>query len=153
MTIKRFLLFLFLNFSALAAGSYFTGKGVPSDWYQQLHKAPWTPPGWVFGAAWSFIMLCFSFFMTDVWTVKQLRSILLTLYALQWILNVSWNPVFFHFHLTVAGLVIISLLLLVTLGLFVTTFRSKPRASLLVLPYIIWLMIATSLNGYIVWNN
>ncbi len=153
MTLKRFVLFLLLNFSALAFGSYFTGKGVPSDWYQQLHKAPWTPPGWVFGAAWSFIMLCFSFFMTLVWPEKQLRGILLPLYSIQWILNVSWNPVFFHFHFTLAGLVIISLLLLVTLALFFTSLRSKPVASLLVLPYIIWLMIATSLNGYIVWNN
>ncbi|NBN98947.1 MAG: hypothetical protein EBV19_06865 [Flavobacteriia bacterium] len=44
------LLFLFLNFGALAIGGSFTADGVASDWNQNLNKAPWTPPGWVFGA-------------------------------------------------------------------------------------------------------
>jgi tryptophan-rich sensory protein len=53
------LLFFILNFAALAVGGLFTGSGVSSEWYQNLDKAPWTPPGWVFGAAWPFIMICF----------------------------------------------------------------------------------------------
>lgn len=42
--IKRIILFLVLNFAALAIGGLFTGDGVPSEWYQNLNKAPWTPP-------------------------------------------------------------------------------------------------------------
>ncbi|QLH45180.1 MAG: tryptophan-rich sensory protein [Bacteroidota bacterium] len=27
-----------------------------------LATSPWTPPGWVFGFAWTLIMVCYSFF-------------------------------------------------------------------------------------------
>jgi len=54
--IYRLITFLLLNFGALAVGGFFTGKGVPSYWYSDLIKAPWTPPGWVFGFAWTTIM-------------------------------------------------------------------------------------------------
>ena len=41
--ILRILLFLIINFGGLFIGGLFTGEGVPSDWYQNLNKAPWTP--------------------------------------------------------------------------------------------------------------
>jgi tryptophan-rich sensory protein len=49
----RLIIFLALNFAALAIGGLFTSKGVSSDWYAGIAKAPWTPPGWAFGAAWT----------------------------------------------------------------------------------------------------
>ena len=49
-------LFGVLNFVGLAIGGLATGPGVSSDWYAGLDKAPWTPPGWVFGAAWTAVM-------------------------------------------------------------------------------------------------
>ena len=61
--VLRVIIFLVLNFAALGLGGLFTSKGVPSDWYQHLNKAPWTPPGWAFGFAWTLIMICFSFYM------------------------------------------------------------------------------------------
>ena len=57
------LFFIILNFGALAIGGSFTADGVASDWYQNLSKAPWTPPGWVFGAAWTFLMMCYSIYL------------------------------------------------------------------------------------------
>lgn len=41
----KVVVFLALNFGALAIGGFFTGIGVSSEWYTQLNKAPWTPPG------------------------------------------------------------------------------------------------------------
>ena len=70
-----FLLFLFLNFAALALGGLFTKDGVASDWYQHLNKAPWTPPGWVFGAAWTFLMICYSVFLTVLFQNSVQRKI------------------------------------------------------------------------------
>ena len=49
--VYRIIIFLVLNFGALGIGGLFTGKGVPSEWYNELNKAPWSPPGWVFGFA------------------------------------------------------------------------------------------------------
>ena len=65
--VQRLILFLTLNFGALALGGIFAGQGAVSDWYEALNKAPWTPPGWVFGFAWTTIMICYSLFMTLAW--------------------------------------------------------------------------------------
>ena len=65
--IYRTILFLLINFTALAIGGFFTGKGVPSEWYINMNKAPWTPPGWVFGFAWTTIMTLFAIYMSFAW--------------------------------------------------------------------------------------
>ncbi len=145
--------FLFLNFGALALGGLFAGSGAGSNWYAELNKAPWTPPGWVFGFAWTTIMLCFSVYMATLYTkTKSVKTIIL-LYAIQWALNVAWNPIFFYLHKPIIGLiVIVALTSLVTYFLF--RYRSLQKGyTLLLLPYVIWLFIATSLNAYVVFMN
>ena len=153
MNLKRLILFIVINFAALAIGGLFTGSGVSSDWYQNMNQAPWTPPGWVFGAAWTFIMICFAFFITYAWEVSKDRSMLLTLFVVQWILNVSWNPIFFYLREVLFGLIVISALTLLVYYLMFKLREELKWKSLLILPYAIWLAIATSLNAYIYLNN
>jgi len=149
----RLILFLLINFGALAIGGLFTGKGVPSEWYQNLDKAPWTPPGWVFGFAWTAIMICFTVYMAYLWPAIENKKWVLLLFTTQWILNVMWNPVFFHYHNAFAGLFIITGLTLL-MGFFLFWFWPEMKLkSILILPYFIWLIIATSLNGYILFKN
>ena len=151
--IYRILIFLLINFAALGVGGFFTGAGVSSSWYTELDKAPWTPPGWVFGAAWTTIMICFSFYMAFLLKNNQNKSMIIGLFSLQWILNVSWNPVFFYYQNVIFGLIVISALTLVV-GFFLIRFWGDIGAkSLLILPYFIWLIIATSLNAYILVMN
>lgn len=150
---KIFILFLVLNFSALGIGSYLMGGETQGAWYTSLNKAPWTPPGWVFGAAWTLIMLCFSFYMTHAWSSIDNKKFLLALFTFQWILNVAWNPIFFKFHQVSAGLLVIAALTILV-GFFFLGFLSQLKwISLLVLPYFLWLVIATSLNAYILIRN
>lgn len=75
----KIIIFLVINFAALGIGSIFTGSGVPSEWYQSLIKAPWTPPGWMFGAAWTSIMICFSIFMAFAWKNTPNQNLLISL--------------------------------------------------------------------------
>lgn|SRR3989338_9056660 len=147
----RVITFLLLNFTALLIGGLFTGDGVTSDWYQELSKAPWTPPGWVFGAAWSSIMVCYAFYMASLWnrSNKTDRRALTTLFAIQWILNVIWNPVFFYFHQIGFGLIVIGALTAVIALFFLRYLSRHIQTSLLLVPYFLWLVIATSLNVYI----
>jgi benzodiazapine receptor len=152
-TIGSFLIFLSLNFIALALGGLFTADGVSSEWYQTLNKAPWTPPGWVFGAAWTFLMICYAIYLTIVWKEKSLQKKNFALYAMQWILNVSWNPIFFYHHQDILGLINLVLLSAVIIGTAIINLTSFRAATVLILPYIIWLCIATSLNAYITFNN
>lgn len=151
--IVRLILFLLLNFGALAIGSYFTGKEVSSSWYLGLNKAPWTPPGWVFGASWTLIMICFSIYLAYLWPVVENKRLLLALFALQWILNVAWNPVFFYLKQVGPALVVISVLTLLIHYFIVRFWPDLRLKSLLLLPYGIWLLIATSLNAYIYLKN
>lgn len=153
----RLLAFLFLNFGALAIGGLFTNSGVNSNWYLNANQAPWTPPGWVFGAAWTFIMILLSFFMTNLTNTISFinfKNRIIQLYWIQLFLNIIWNPIFFYWHLPIVGLVVISILTLVVFTLF---FKSKTQLNLgfrlLILPYMIWLLIATSLNAYIAFMN
>lgn len=151
--VLRIILFLIINFGALGIGGLFTTNGVSSDWYTSLNKAPWTPPGWVFGAAWTAIMVCFSVYLAMLWPKAEHKSILVGLIVLQFILNVGWNPLFFHFNYVLLGLVTIGALT-VLVGIFLFYYWPKLEIkSVLILPYFIWLIIATSLNAYILANN
>lgn len=151
--LQKLILFLILNFAALGIGGLFTSKGVSSIWYQNLNKAPWTPPGWVFGLAWTVIMFCFAFYMTYATEKLENWKTLVVLFAFQWVLNVSWNPVFFKFQNMGLGLVIIIALTLVV-GFILFFYAAKLKyLSLLLAPYFIWLLIATSLNGYSFFKN
>lgn len=147
--VLRIVTFLILNFGALAIGSLFTNAGVNSTWYEELSKAPWTPPGWVFGAAWTTIMICFSLYMAFLWPKVDSKKMLGLLFLLQWLLNVSWNPTFFHFHTVSLALVIILALTLLVAFLMLNYWRVLNRSSFLIVPYFLWLLLASSLNAYI----
>lgn len=151
--LKYLIVFLILNFGALALGGFLMGGAVTGEWYQNVNKAPWTPPGWVFGAAWTTIMVLFSFYMAFAWQEFDNTKLLVALFSFQWILNVAWNPVFFKFHQVGFGLLlIVALTILVGYFLFGLIPQMKMK-SLLVLPYFLWLLIATSLNAYILVKN
>lgn len=151
--IVKLIIFLALNFVALAIGGLFTESGVSSDWYVNIAKAPWTPPGWVFGSAWTTIMICFGIYMAYLWENVKNKKLLISLYATQWILNISWNPTFFYLQNVSGGLLIITGLTLL-MGFFLLFYWQELKIkSMLVLPYFIWLLIATSLNAYIFIGN
>ncbi|MFD2914744.1 TspO/MBR family protein [Psychroserpens luteus] len=146
--LKPFIIFLIINFGALGIGSLFMAAGPKSEWYLQLNKAPWTPDGWVFGAAWITIMVCFSAYMVFLYT-KRMTNKVAILFVAQFILNVSWNFLFFNNKLIDIALVNIILLTMIICAFLMTYLKDLKWKSLLILPYFIWLCIATSLNLYI----
>lgn len=153
---KKFLIFsgfFVANFGALGLGGFLMG-GSPAQnkWYVALNKAPWTPPGWVFGFAWTLIMICFTIYMFRAVQIKKSLNLVLTLFTAQWVLNVLWNPLFFYLHWPIVSLLIISLLLLILLIILIKI-KNHWQSNILVLPYILWIIIATSMNLYIVLYN
>lgn len=149
---KLIVLFLIINFGGLAIGNWLMQNGPMTDWYINLNKAPWTPPGWVFGAAWTLIMICFSIYLTKLFSVENTKKMKI-IFLIQFILNVSWNYLFFNQHLVLLGLIGITLL---TSLLFIYFFKWSHNVSnykYLLIPYMFWLCIATSLNLYILVHN
>lgn len=149
---KLIILFLIINFGGLAFGSLLMDNGPMSDWYINLNQAPWTPPGWVFGVAWTLIMVCFSIYLGYLFLKFDSKKLRLA-FVLQVFLNVIWNYVFFNQHLVAVGLIVISALTVVICTFFFSNFKAIKNKSYLLLPYMIWLLIATSLNAYILFNN
>ncbi|MGB0850608.1 MAG: TspO/MBR family protein [Bacteroidia bacterium] len=150
---SRLIIFLIINFAALGIGGLSTTNGVSSDWYLGLDKAPWTPPGWVFGAAWTTIMIAFSIYLAYLWPSVENRKMLIGLFAIQFILNVAWNPIFFSMNQIGLGLITISALTILVGYFLVAFYPILKMKSALLLPYFVWLLIATSLNAYILVNN
>jgi tryptophan-rich sensory protein len=150
--VKYLISFLFINFGGLAVGSYLMNNGPQSYWYANLAKAPWTPPGWVFGAAWTIIMICFSIYLMYLFT-KSSNDKKFSLFVIQVVFNVSWNYIFFNRHQVLLGLIVITLLTALIFYFFFTYFKEQKTKSYLLMPYMIWLCIATSLNMYILVNN
>ncbi|MDB4204799.1 tryptophan-rich sensory protein [Polaribacter sp.] len=150
--LKLTLLFLAVNFGGLAIGSWLMNNGPFSNWYTNLQQAPWTPPGFVFGIAWTLIMICFSMYLGKLFTEDN-TSKNRTIFLIQFVLNVSWNFIFFNQHLILFAL--INILLLTSL-IFVYFFKLSSAVNnykYLLLPYMLWLCIATSLNLYIQVHN
>ncbi|MBB3122656.1 tryptophan-rich sensory protein [Mesoflavibacter sabulilitoris] len=150
--LKRFLFFLFINIGSLGLGSLLMNNGPTSEWYLNLNKAPWTPPGWLFGVAWTTIMVCFSIYLTYLFSKLSSKNIKIA-FSIQVFLNIIWNFIFFNQHLILLGLITIILLTIVVFYIFFSFKNIMKTKSLLLLPYMIWLLIATSLNAYILINN
>lgn len=147
-----FFLFLIANFIALGIGGFAQSAGPTSEWYLNLNRAPWTPPGWVFGFAWTSIMICFAAYLAILAKAVSWKQFII-LYLLQWILNVSWNPIFFVWHSVGIALIVI-VLLVITVSYFLFKYAKTLKfKSLFIFPYFIWLLIAISLNAYVFLKN
>ena len=149
---KSYLIFIFINFSALGIGGWLMNDGPRTEWYTNLNQAPWSPPGWVFGIAWSSIMLLFSAFMTYLIQVDKSKKVLV-LFSVQFVLNVFWNYLFFNQHLIILGLLNIIFLTFLMLYFLIAYKYVLNNKRFYVLPYCIWLVLATSLNLYIALYN
>jgi len=140
---------LLLTFSAAAGGAFVSIDG----WYEGLAKPAWNPPPWVFGPAWTLLYLMMA---VAAWLVWQrggwaARKKELGLYLLQWALNALWTPLFFGLHrpgLAFAGLVALWVAALATLLAFR---RARPAAGWLLIPYLLWLTFAATLN-FSIWR-
>jgi tryptophan-rich sensory protein len=147
---KHLIFFLLINFGGLALGSFLMGSPASNAWYQLQDKAPWTPPGWVFGAAWFTIMLLYSIFMQQLLKIKSVNSAAVKwLFGISVFLNVSWNPLFFVHHWVAIGVVVLLALFLVLLLLARIAWKQNPKLVVFLFPYLIWMLIAISLNAYL----
>lgn len=125
---------------------------LPDAWYAALAKPPWTPPGWVFGPAWTLLYVLIALAGYRTWR-RAPGGPAMQLWAGQMLLNFSWSPIFFRAHLIEAALVVIAGLLLVIVAFIARSWRSDRVAAWLFVPYALWVAFALSLNAGISWLN
>ena len=143
-----------LVFVALvAAAATFGARFEPGPWYEQLVKAPWTPPNWLFGPVWTLLYVAIALAGWLVWRAKKGFSAPLALWVGQLLLNAAWSWLFFGEHHMGLALLDISLLVL-AIGAFIVASAPLSRAaSWLFAPYALWTLYALSLNFYAWANN
>lgn len=143
-----FIVFILLCLVVQIVGSIWTKETV-STWYPTLVKPSWTPPDWVFGPVWSvlYIMIAVSGWLIYRAEHSSERSIALMLYGSQLALNFIWSFLFFSLRSPILGLIdIVFLCLLISLTI-IKAWPVNRLASILLIPYLVWVMYATSLNA------
>lgn len=141
-----------LCFAAAAVGSLLTETTV-GGWYQQLAKPAWNPPDWVFGPVWT---LLYGMMGVAAWLVWRQRGfsdavLPLSLFGVQLALNVAWSGLFFS--LRSPGLAFAEILLLwcAILATLVAFWRVRAAAGALLVPYLLWVSYAATLN-FAIWR-
>jgi tryptophan-rich sensory protein len=139
-----------LAFAVGALGSYVQGEAL-REWYPHLVKSPATPPAVVFPIAWSILYLLIAI-SAGTMLVRGDMSVL-RLWLLQLLLNFLWSVCFFALRSPFAGLLVILALDVTVFAYIVYAASRRAVAAWLFVPYLLWLVFATYLNGYIYMNN
>lgn len=122
-----------------------------STWYSALNRSTLTPPNYVFPVAWTILYGMIGVCGWLIWRSQAFPklSVIKTLYVTQLILNWSWTPLFFHYHLTGISLVVLGAMDILVVTLIWLTYRKMRAVSLLMIPYLLWILFASYLNFYI----
>lgn len=141
-------IFLAICFAAFAFGGLFR----PGEWYAALTVPPWTPPNLAFPIVWAVLYICIAF---AGWLIfASGNKTLKTLWVVQLVLNALWSWIFFGQHWVLLGAADIVLIGIVLVNLILKSWRAGEKAAAsLLCPYLLWIMLATSLNVYIAVAN
>lgn len=131
--------------------------GTPSGmaWYQALDKPVFTPPGWVFGPAWTVL---YAIMIYVAWRLLGLapsrgRTRALVIFYVQLVLNAAWSFAFFYAQSPIAGLVVIAALTACVLAAIVAFRKVDRLGGMLFIPYALWLFFAGAINlGVVILN-
>lgn len=126
-----------------------------STWYAMLNRSPLTPPNYVFPITWTILYTIIGICGWLIWLAPsgtQLKTIK-TLYIIQLIFNWIWSPLFFSYHLTGFSLFVVSLMDILVATLIWLAYPKIRSVSLLMIPYLLWILFASYLNFYIWWYN
>ncbi len=136
-----------------ALGAVFTTPAIPR-WYKTLKKPSFTPPNRAFGPVWITLYLLMAVAVFFVWSMGLDQSNLLTAFIIFWvqlILNILWSFIFFGRKSLLGGFIAIVILWILILVNIIFFFRVSLVAGALLIPYIIWVTIASNLN-FQVWK-
>ena len=152
-TILSTAVFIGLSLLAGAIGSIFTFDQIPT-WYARLIKPSWTPPSFVFGPVWTTLYVLMGSAAALVWNSKKFGRVFPTwLFIAHLIVNALWSIVFFGLHEVGLALYIILTLAVVIMVMMVIFARYSKLAAWLLLPYLLWVLYASTLNAGIFFLN
>ena len=134
---------------------YAFGSGVwvssSPGWYASLNRPPWQPPAFIFGLIWpyNFIMLGVAAF-NAAQSLNRIQTILwLVLFALSITAALTWAYQFYVPHNLTFAAIALGVAALLTIPVLYLTFKASLLVGILLIPYQLWVVIATTLAwGY-----
>ena len=154
------LVFLAVSLGVAAVAGVSTFSTI-NGWYAEAEKTLWNPPNELFGPVWGVIYTVMGVAAWLVWRTPASpeRSTALGLFGGQLAMNAAWTPLFFVLYDVAGGvalwiaLVWIVLLDFVVLATIVKFWPVNKIASVMLIPYWVWLLFATALNASIAVMN
>ena len=125
-------------------------------WYYSLQKPGFQPPDWAFAPAWTVIFALTAlagFFAWEAAPPLRAWARMLSLFAVNGVLNVLWSALFFTLHRPDWALGEVVPLWLSILALIVVIAPHSRRAAWLLVPYLVWVAFAGALNLAVVQIN
>lgn len=138
--------------SAAVIGGVLTEVG---PWYESLNFPRPRPPNWLFAPAWTVIYCFITAAAILGWNDAEgsQRTLLVWLFAINWVVNVVWSPLFFKLKRPDWALYELVPFWLSVLALVIALFSISSRAGWLILPYLLWVTFAAWLNWRVVVLN
>lgn len=127
-----------------------------TEWYSTLNKPFFSPPNWIFGPAWTILYILIGISIARIWHFGKghaSQKTVITIFIIQMILNLIWSPVFFSMKQPIIAIVIITLLWFMIIMYIRKSKEIDKTASLLFIPYLLWVSFATMLNAGIIYLN
>jgi translocator protein len=127
---------------------YASNSGYENRWFAALQKPDFMPPGWAFPVAWSLLYVMMGLAISVILHARgaKRRGLAIALFLVQLMANLAWSPLFFRAHQVTEAFYLI-VFLIVSAGAATIIFaRIRRTAALLMLPYLLWLCFAATLN-------
>lgn len=125
------------------------------DWYTKLKKSSLTPPSKYFGVVWA--LLYFSLIISFVIFIcndgRKKSPLGFYFFIIQLLINLSWSLIFFKLKQIKLAVLIIILTIIFTILTIIYFWKVNIWSSILLIPYVLWLIFALYLNSYIALNN
>ena len=142
-------------YGAGAIGSVFTVAKI-TTWYTTLEKPAFTPPNAVFMPVWFTLYALMGIAVFLIWRKGLQTEGVKSAFVLFWVqlvLNTLWSVVFFGYESLIGGFAIILALGIILLITIIKFFKISKIAGGLLIPYIVWIGIASSLNASVMILN
>ena len=151
-------IFAFLNVSLVALYAIGSGLWVNSGdgFYRSLKRPFWQPPDFLFGLAWpyNFLVLIIAGIFVANNANSFFRILYTVLFAFSVVTALLWAYSFYIQHNLILAAISLAVTALLTIPMVVIAFQTKAWFGLILIPYQLWLIVATSLSiGYQVLNK
>lgn len=128
--------------------SRISASGPDNPWFAALVKPALYPPPAAFGIVWSVLYVLMGVALAMVASARgaRARGPALAVFAAQFLLNLTWSPMFFALHQMTWALAVIGAMIVLTAIMLPLFSRVRPVAAALMLPYLAWICFAALLN-------